>query len=814
MTNSLNSLKLIIAVQLGQYKQQPLLNIGFILSLAIATATLLSILILNYATKQQYQQADTHLESPIAYYIVPKTGNSLTVANFAKLRHLGFSQLQPVLSFRKKLNNGNTISLQAVDLLPLVLSSSNGYATDKVSLSASYANKLGLTAHSHAQLAEEQLSKSSQDKSQGLPLLMIKSASFNEFAMLDMAYAWQRFPEHKNSFSYLIVGKFSPSRLDELSYALPDTLLLQSTPSLADRAELADALHLNLTALALMGFIVSLFIAFQAADQAWHNRSATMMQLRLLGIDLSLIRIALLFEALSLIVIASVIGVLMALTLVSLLLPLLGLTLAQLYQLNATGQLIWQWHYFTWSLLISSCAVVVALIKQFNLINNRKLAQLSRQITVSSTSTSFIIFSLSMAMLLAALAWLWPSLSWTQLMIKHGFILLLSVAFLPCFLMLLLWLLAKLPLPFKFSYTISDSQNQIKTRFLPLAAFFIALTSSSAAALMNNSFERAFVSYLDQHLSEDIYLRFTPSQQQHITQWLASEASVTDYVLYYQGSANFNDDSISVKVISSIKQTKALVFKQKSAQTELHALVNGCYINEQLALKRKLTLGQTISLTQQSKKQLSCHITGIYFNYGNPNFEVTIAADLALAKLNLKQLGFGLYAKQQDDHFIEKFIDKMTNELQLNPSQLYQANKIKTMALTLFKQTFLLTQAIAAVLLAIACFGLFLSANSLELARKNDLIMLISLGYNRRALFTHMLMQWLLLTLGCMALSWPITIVLADALVTKILPASFGWSMPLVIELTPLTSTSFIALGCLLLALYIPLRQLTIRQTV
>ena len=137
--------------------------------------------------------------------------------------------------------------------MPLVLSSNKGYATDKISLSASYASTLGLTEQSQVQLA----------KGQKLQLLIHDSASFNQLAMLDIAHAWQLFPTYQNSFSYLIVGKLSPSRLDELSNALPDSLILQSTPSLADRAELADALHLNLTALALMGFIVSLFIAFR-----------------------------------------------------------------------------------------------------------------------------------------------------------------------------------------------------------------------------------------------------------------------------------------------------------------------------------------------------------------------------------------------------------------------------------------------------------------------------------------------------------------------------------------------------------------------
>jgi putative ABC transport system permease protein len=99
MSELLTALKLVLTLQWAEYKIKPMLNIGFILSLSIATCTLLSILILNHASKQQYQQANDALESPIAYYVVPKQGRVIPVALYSHLKTLGFSQLQPVLSF-------------------------------------------------------------------------------------------------------------------------------------------------------------------------------------------------------------------------------------------------------------------------------------------------------------------------------------------------------------------------------------------------------------------------------------------------------------------------------------------------------------------------------------------------------------------------------------------------------------------------------------------------------------------------------------------------------------------------------------------
>jgi putative ABC transport system permease protein len=108
---------------------------------------------------------------------------------------------------------------------------------------------------------------------------------------------------------------------------------------------------------------------------------------------------------------------------------------------------------------------------------------------------------------------------------------------------------------------------------------------------------------------------------------------------------------------------------------------------------------------------------------------------------------------------------------------------------------------------------LFLSANSLELARKPDLHILSSLGYSQFELFTHMLLQWLLLAFGAILLSWPVAIVLANALVSLILPASFGWSMPLVFDLGPFAVSSVLGVLMLIPALALPLYKLKVRAS-
>ncbi|MEH6454003.1 MAG: FtsX-like permease family protein, partial [Psychromonas sp.] len=111
-----------------------------------------------------------------------------------------------------------------------------------------------------------------------------------------------------------------------------------------------------------------------------------------------------------------------------------------------------------------------------------------------------------------------------------------------------------------------------------------------------------------------------------------------------------------------------------------------------------------------------------------------------------------------------------------------------------------------------ACLGLFLSANSLELARKTDLYVLSSLGYSKTALFFHMLIQWVLLVVGVLVMSWPISSILANALVSEVLPASFGWSMPLTLNASSFAVSSILGLLLLVPALSIPLYKLNLRE--
>jgi putative ABC transport system permease protein len=339
------------------------------------------------------------------------------------------------------------------------------------------------------------------------------------------------------------------------------------------------------------------------------------------------------------------------------------------------------------------------------------------------------------------------------------------------------------------------------------------MTASISAALMVNSFEKSFSVYLDQLLSSDVFIRYNPEQKKPIQHWLNQQDNIDEFVIFKQTTAKYNGQSVEVHALMSPKQTQSLLIKSGALYSQKHTKPAKaqaiCYANEQLSLRHGIQLNQTINITQ-GKQVFTCSIEAFFYDYGNqglaikiPNYHTTLPFS------GWREQGIGVFFNT-DNKLTMSFL---AEQLQLDDDQLFEPVEIKKQALAIFNQTFILTQAIAFILLVIACFGLFLSANNLELARKPDLHILSGLGYSRIGLLSHMLIQWLLLALGVLVLSWPIASLLANALVGKILPASFGWSMPLVLDIAPFAFSSVLGLVILLPALTIPLYKLNTRAS-
>jgi len=785
-------LRLVLSTFWAEYKLRPILNIGFLLSLAIATSTLLSILVLNDASKQQYQTANQKLKPPVSFYVVPAQGSAISLDDFVFLRQSGFHQLNGVQIIETQLKSGKSITIRALDLLPLSVTDPAKFSSVTLNMHREHAKQLGIALNDDIELKT----------GEKLTLKVHNSSEWKNTPLLDLAVAWITLGQAPE-FSYLVSGPMEEAEKASLIRMLPEGLAIREAWSMEERSGFADALHLNLTALAVLGFIVSLFIAFQAANQAWRTRVKLTIQLRLLGVSLKSIWRALFIEATLLTFAATLLGLLLAKLFTYMLLPLLGMTLQQIYSLQSSEQLTWSWLYYLWALIISMVAVLAALTHQITNISSARVA-LRAKPQVREFNYK-VCWRISVGLFLVYV--LIPSSSWLLLMLKYGVLLLASVSFLPIFIRFLLANATALTNDFTKRFVFKDAGIQIGRRFLPVAAFYLALTSSIAAALMVKSFESSFVSYLDQILRSDVFISYSKVSDQKTQEWLNNNESVNKFVTFSQTTAKIEKDTLLVYALRSEEQLQGLYLKS-GGYSRLNPINKHCYINEQLAIAHSLKIDQSLTFTQAGK-EFQCQIIGIYHDYGNQALAIRVIAESQIQALGGWRIsGYGVFFKPTLNEPREWVI----RELGISEEEVFVPEQVKKLALDVFDQTFILTQAIGFVLLAIACFGLFLSANNLELARKPDLLILSSLGYSKKALFIHMLIQWILIVLLTMALSWPVGIVLANALVTQVLPASFGWSMPLQLGIGPFMYSSLIGLIILLPALAFPLYKLNIRQ--
>lgn len=258
-------------------------------------------------------------------------------------------------------------------------------------------------------------------------------------------------------------------------------------------------------------------------------------------------------------------------------------------------------------------------------------------------------------------------------MVKYGLLLIASVVFLPHFLQGMLFLSGLCVRPFGFNsfrvnYIFQDASNQIRRRYLPLAAFYLALTTSIAAALMVHSFEGAFVRFLDQQLSADLLIRYHHGQKKQVEDWLQNNNDIDEYTLHQHTWARIDIDSIKVTSYQSSQQLSSLLLKSSSTKIK-----QGCFINEQLALKRQLAVAQLIHL-RQGEMQYNCRIKGIYYEYGYPGFSLTLDTPQANPLFTgWVYSGFGVYFRSGT------VIDKEAVGLALGlaDDQIYEPSQVK-----------------------------------------------------------------------------------------------------------------------------------------
>ena len=379
-----------------------------------------------------------------------------------------------------------------------------------------------------------------------------------------------------------------------------------------------------------------------------------------------------------------------------------------------------------------------------------------------------------------------------------------AALFLPLFLSIVLRLGERLPWgPFGV-WLWADARGQLPGMSLALMALLLALAANIGVGTMVSSFRLTFVGWLDQRLPADLYVTVdSDSQGTELADWLSNQdvrtLPIRNTEIRHQGQPlnvyGIVDDPV-------YRQSWPLLDAAERVWDQVNA-GHGVLINEQLARRNQLRIGDELALNGQ----LRLPISGIYSDYGNPVGQAMVSMAILLqldAEAANRQFGIILPPDQVQDH------TQVLIELAgIDDKNIANQRDIKARSLAVFDRTFVITAALNLLTLGVAAFAILTSLLTLWGQRLPQLAPLWAMGVTRRRLAAAEMLRSLLLAAVTALLSLPLGLILAWALLAVINVEAFGWKLPMYVFPTDWLWLFLLALIAAAIAALLPAYRLS-----
>ena len=802
-------------------------------SLIIAAAGLSAVLVINSSAKQSYSSEQQFLVPNVTYTITSiSSRQKLTKQDYSALRVKGFSELIAVAQTKqhvytnKQAASRTTQANQSTQTIQVTQRGIDFTGIDTFSLLSlpGFSNPIALTdlaeqtnasvkpnpstasnsvsnkpsdetnrlirqlsfseptAILHPQLLELLLEPFTTEAGKPLPKLnAFESASLGNDIIMDIAELYRLYPNAELSM-LLVVGELSKAKQEALQQSLPNHLQLTNVNGGEQDSELTSSFHLNLMAMALLMFVVCLFIVVNAVNLLLNSRLTWLKICRQLGISRLQLFIVQLLEIVLLTLLASFVGVVLGIELAKLASPTVQATLENLYSVDVgfgkvslIGLLI---QVSGICLVGSVCATFIPLNKL-----NHQLAQ-TKDVPLSLTQQrfwkriiwlSFGVFAAVAFVILNYAQALWLLLIATALVILSGCSLLLAnypgmLAFIQRF------------IPARFPLLLVSSKQSLalsgKTK-IACCAFFIAATSNIGMNLMVDSFRGATVGWLEQRL-------------------------VADYYVYHNGEPNISDlaKDTGVNVNQRLENTipfqgkqvqqfsyptdelyqQAMAFYDKAKNENLwseFALGKGVLVNQQFAFGFEYKINDVIELPHPSKGELSSYkILGIIYDFGSPYAQVLMPLDM----FDLSKSKCCMYALQGAESDIDLLRKKMLTAGLDPEDKLLKTGDLLAKSMQAFDDTFIITDGLNVVTLLVAALSLACAIIVLMNDVRPQNMLIRSMGVSALKTQLLALFQYLLLCFVALIFATPFGILLSWILINDINYQAFSWTYPLIIS--------------------------------
>jgi putative ABC transport system permease protein len=321
---------------------------------------------------------------------------------------------------------------------------------------------------------------------------------------------------------------------------------------------------------------------------------------------------------------------------------------------------------------------------------------------------------------------------------------------------------------------------------LPVVALQFAMAMVLAVQALVTTFEDTFEQWLAQRLSAELYVEVPEgasagtgaevlSEMDGIGDWHRVQRGKAELLPTADGSGSVAADLMVLSPLTPLVADWVLIDALDSPWEAL--LAGGVMVNEQLSRREGVAAGQQLRFAIGGEV-LEAPVVGIYADYGRPSAELLLHGESLPDSF---EPGFQSFSVNPGEFSVDEIARRLRTEWQVADLTIRDNASIQALASQVFQQTFLLTRAISVLTMVLASLSLLVMGWVFFSARSWYFQLLGLWGVPPDAIRGQLRRLALLLTLGVTAVALPLGVWLTWALVSRINPLAFGWSLPMAV---------------------------------
>ncbi|WP_165856942.1 FtsX-like permease family protein [Marinobacter sp. JSM 1782161] len=316
---------------------------------------------------------------------------------------------------------------------------------------------------------------------------------------------------------------------------------------------------------------------------------------------------------------------------------------------------------------------------------------------------------------------------------------------------------------------------------LPVVALQFAAATVIAIQALVTSFESTFQQWLEQRLQGDAFVQLAdPSDLAPALVALERNPAVIDGYPVRRGQGELaSGPSVDLLALpAGTPQLQRWTFIAADPDPWAALADGAVMVNEQLARREGIGPGDRVAF-QLAGERRDASVAAVYADYGRPRGEILLAANALPPAFRPDFLSLTL--RLAPDAQVASVRATLAGELPPAAFEVRDNATVRGLAERIFRQTFVLTRAISLLTLLLAGVSLLVLGWVFFGTRRWYFHLLRVWGLGRRALGWRLCGLSLGLTMLATLAALPLGVLLTWALVQRINPAAFGWSLPMAV---------------------------------